>query len=75
MTNKHTKISVDLETHKLVSEIAERESRTIGGQVKHWARQDAKRLKVGEQTVTKPKIPTANTKPEVTTNAPNKMDT
>lgn len=65
---KHTKISVDTETHELVSEIAVAESRTMAGQVKHWAKTDAKRLKIGTRIVTKPKIKTAPVRPEVTTN-------
>lgn len=54
---KHTKISVDSETHFLVERIADAESRTMAGQIRHWAKKDAKRLELRMPPVTVPKIP------------------
>lgn len=53
----HTKISVDTETHKLVEQIADAESRTMAGQIRHWAKKDAKRLTLRVRTMVVPKIP------------------
>lgn len=53
----HTKISVDKETHYLVGRIADAESRTMAGQIKHWAKKDAKRLHLTAGTIVVPKIP------------------
>ncbi|MFA5172558.1 MAG: hypothetical protein WC426_13435 [Sulfuriferula sp.] len=65
---QHTKISVNTTTHALVGAIADVESRTMAGQIEHWAKKDAKRLGIGTKVVTKPDIKIANTKPPTTTN-------
>lgn len=58
------KIGVDAETKELVGLIADAESRSEAGQIRHWARQDARRLKIGTKIVPRPKIPTAPTLPK-----------
>lgn len=51
------KIGVDAETKALVGQIAEAESRSEAGQIRHWAKTDAKRLAIGTKIVPKRDVP------------------
>ena len=55
--SKFTKVNVEVGVRDLVQEIASAEQRTMSGQIKHWAKKDAKRLKIGSMIMPKPHVP------------------
>lgn len=74
------KIGVDPETKILVGKIADVESRSEAGQIRHWAKKDAKRLRLGTKIVRQIPKPAATFPESVNLNRAkngktNKLDT
>lgn len=44
---EHTKISVEVPTRDLVQQVSKAQGRSMGKQIEHWAKKDAKRLAIG----------------------------
>lgn len=51
MKKQYTKINVETDTRDLVEQVASAEGRSMGKQIEHWARKDAKRLSIGTKIV------------------------
>lgn len=43
----HTKISVEVPTRDLVQQVSKAQGRSMGKQIEHWAKKDAKKLSIG----------------------------
>lgn len=57
MKKQYTKINVETDTRDLVEQVASAEGRSMGKQIEHWAKKDAKRLSIGTKIVPKPTVP------------------
>lgn len=57
MSKQYTKINVETDTRDLVEQVAKAEGRSMGKQIEHWARKDAKRLSIGTKIVPRPTVP------------------
>ena len=57
MSKDYTKINVQTDTRDLVQQIADAEGRSMGKQIEHWARKDAKRLSIGTRIVPSQRVP------------------
>lgn len=54
---EHTKISVEVPTRDLVQQVSKAQGRSMGKQIEHWAKKDAKKLAIGSTMPASQAIP------------------